>query len=128
MRRGSVLIGLRCSGVLPGYEQNQVAGRKYGVEDVPRRTVGGPRVQSEPLGAIVRVVGLLPLRGAGRVDQRYRCSFPDFGFVEPLLREGVPRRHLIVSGDLADAQVVVSEDFVAALLLDFVMAPAGAPA
>jgi hypothetical protein len=35
---------------------------------------------------------------------------------------------LIVSSDLADAQVVVSEDFVAALLLDLVMAPAGAPA
>src|SRR4051812_47172851 len=123
IRRGSLLVGLRCSGVLPGYEQNQVAGRKYGVEDVPRRTVGGPRVQAEPLGAIVRVVGLLPLRGTGRVDQRDRRSLPDFGLVEPLLREGVPSRHLIVGSDLADAQVVVCEDFVAALLLDFVMAP-----
>src|SRR4051812_1739552 len=126
--RGSVLVGLRCSGVLPGYEQNQVAGRKYGVEDVPGGAVGGPRVQAEPLGAIVRVVGLLPLRRTSRVDQRDRCSLPDFGLVEPLLREGVPRRHLIVGSDLADAQVVVCEDFVAALLLDFVMAHAGAPA
>src|SRR3954449_363924 len=128
IRRGSVLVVLRCGGVLPGYEQNQVAGRKYGVEDVPGRAVGGPRVQAQPLGAIVRVVGLLPLRGASRVDQRDRCSLPDFGLVEPLLGEGVSRRHLIVGGDLADAQVVVSEDFVAALLLNFVMAPAGAPA
>ncbi len=83
IRRGSVLVGLRCSGVLPGYEQNQVAGRKYGIEDVPGRAVGGPRVQAEPLGAIVRVVSLLPLRGASRVDQRDRCSLPDFGLVEP---------------------------------------------
>ena len=115
IRLGSILVCPRCSGVLPRYEENQLAGRKYGVEDVPGRAVGGPRIQAEPLGAIVRVVGLLPLRGASRVDQCDRCSFPDFGFVEPLLREGVPRRHLIVSGDLADAQVVVSEDFVAAL-------------
>jgi hypothetical protein len=35
---------------------------------------------------------------------------------------------LIVGSDLADTHVVVCEDFVAALLLDFVMAPAGAPA
>src|ERR1700760_126997 len=35
IRRGSVLVGLCCSGVLPGYEQNEVAGRKYGIEDVP---------------------------------------------------------------------------------------------
>jgi hypothetical protein len=82
---------------------------------------------AEPLGAIVRVVGLLPLRGASRVDQRDRCSLPDFGLVEPLLSEGVPRRHLIVGSDLADAQVVVCVDFVAALLLDLVMA-SGAPA
>src|SRR5215469_1122657 len=59
---------------------------------------------------------------AGRVAL---CSFPDFGLVEPLLREGVPCRHLIVSSDLADAKVVVCEDFVATLLLDLVMAPAG---
>src|SRR5262249_36988567 len=62
------------------------------------------------------------------VNQRDRRSLTDFGLVEPLLREGVPPRHLIISSDLADAQVVVSEDFVAALLLDFVMVPAGAPA
>lgn len=89
---------------------------------------GDPRFQAEPLGAIVRVVGLLPLRGAGRVDQRDRRSLSDFGLIEPLLREGVARRHLIVGSDLADAQVVVGEDFVAALPLDLVMAPAGAPA
>src|SRR5215469_16409285 len=77
IRRGSVLVGLRSSRVLPGYKQNQVAGRKYGVEDVPRRGVGGPRVQAEPLGAIVWVVGLLPLRGASRVDQRDRRCLPD---------------------------------------------------
>ena len=94
IQRGSVLVGLCCSGVLPGYEQNQVAGRKYGVEDVPGRAVGGPRVQAEPLGAIVRVVGLRPLRGARRIDQRDRRSLPDFGLIEPLLREGVPRGHL----------------------------------
>ena len=47
---------------------------------------------------------------------------------EPLLCEGVPRRQLTVSRDLADAQVVVSKDFVASLLLDLVMAHAGAPA
>src|SRR6185312_11360659 len=105
IRRVSVLIGLRSSSVLPGYEENELAGRKYGVEDVPGRAVGGPRIQAEPLGAIVRVAGLLPLRGASRVDHRDRRSFPDFGLVEPLLREGVPRRHLIVSSDLADAQV-----------------------
>src|SRR3954449_2205580 len=128
IRRGSILVGLRCGGVLPGYEQNQVAGRKYGVEDVPGRTVGGPRVQAEPLGAIVRIVGLLPCRGTSRVDQCDRRSLSDFGLVEPLLREGVPRRQLIVGSDLADAQVVVSEDFVAAPLLDLVMASAGAPA
>src|SRR6185437_15123747 len=103
-RHRSVLVGLRCSSALPGYEQNQVAGREYGVEYVPRRAVGGPRIQAEPLGAIVRVVGL------------------------PLLRESVPRGHLIVGGDLADAQVVVCEDFVAALPLDLLMAPADAPA
>ncbi|MBB4427794.1 hypothetical protein GGD66_006377 [Bradyrhizobium sp. CIR48] len=45
----------------------------------------------------------------------------DFGLIEPLLGEGVPRRHLIVSSDLADAQVVVSKDFVAALLLNLMM-------
>src|SRR5499427_3637924 len=128
IRCSSVLVGLRCGGVLPGYEQNQVDGRKYGVEDVPGRVVGGPRVQAEPLGAIVRVVGLLPLRGTRRVDQRDRCSLSDFGLVEPLLREGVPRWHLIVGSDLADAQVVVCEDFVAALLLNLVMALARAPA
>ncbi len=68
IRRGSVLVGLRCSVVLPRLEQNQVTGRKYGVEDVPGRAVRGPWVQAEPLGAIVRVVGLLPLSGASRVD------------------------------------------------------------
>src|SRR4051794_9059207 len=128
IRRRSVLVGLRCSGVLPAYEENQVAGRKYGVEDVPGRTVGGPRVQAEPLGAIVRVFGLLPRRGASRVDQRDRRSLPNFGLVEPLLREGVPRWQLIVGSDLADAQVVLCQDFVAALLLNRVMAPARAPA
>src|SRR3954468_19520626 len=128
IRIGSVLVGLGCSDVLPKNEENQVARRKYGVEDVPGRAVGGPRIQAEPLGAIVRVVGLLPLRGAGRVDQRDRRSLTDFRLVEPLLREGVPRGHLIVGSDLADAQVVVCEDFVAALLLDLVMAPVGAPA
>ena len=70
IRIGSVLVGLGCSDVLPKNEENQVARRKYGVEDVPGRAVGGPRIQAEPLGAIVRVVGLLPLRGAGRVDRR----------------------------------------------------------
>ena len=85
IRRGGVLVGLRCGGVLPGYEQNQVAERKYGVEDVPGRAVGGSRVQAEPLCAIVRVVGLLPLRGASRVDQRDGCCIPDFGLVEPSL-------------------------------------------
>src|SRR5690349_23143284 len=128
IRRGSVLVGLRCSGVLPGDEENQVAGHKYGVEDIPGRAVAGPRIQAEPLGAIVRVVGLLPLRGASCVDQRDRRSLPDFGLVEPLLREGVPRRHLIVGSDLTDAQVVVCEDFIAALLLNLMVAPAGAPA
>src|SRR5215471_18890663 len=128
IRGESVLVGLRCSGVLPGYEENQVAGRKYGVEDVPGRAVGGPRIQAEPLGAIVRVVGLLPLCGACRVDQCDRRSIAGFGLVEPLLREGVPRGHLIVGSDLANAQVVVREDFIAALLLDLVMAPARAPA
>src|SRR5262245_61998988 len=88
IRRGSVLVGLRCSGVLPGYEQNQVAGREHGVEDVPGRHVGGPRVQAEPLGAVVRVVGLLPPREASRVDQRDRRCLPDFGLLEPLLRQG----------------------------------------
>src|SRR5215471_18498365 len=61
IRRGSVLVGLRCSGVLPGYEQNQVTGPKYRVEYVPGRTVRGPWVQAQPLGAIIRVIGLLPL-------------------------------------------------------------------
>src|SRR5262249_11920086 len=88
IRLGSVLVGLRCGGILPGYEENQVARRKYGVEDVPGRAVAGPRIQAEPLGAIVRVVGLRPLRGASRVDQRDRCSLADFGLIEPLLRQG----------------------------------------
>src|SRR5438045_9792185 len=30
IRRGSILVGLRCGGVLPGGGQNQVTGRTYG--------------------------------------------------------------------------------------------------
>src|SRR5262249_55614599 len=102
--------------------------RKHGIEYVPGCAVGSPRIQAEPLGAIVRVVGLLPLNGASRVDQRDRRSFSDFGLIESLLRDGVPRRHLIVGSDLAHAQVVVSEDFVPPLLLDLMVVRAAAPA
>jgi hypothetical protein len=66
VQRGRVLVGLRRSGVLPGYDQNQVTGREYGVEDIPGRAVSGPRVQAEPLGAVVRIGSLLPF--AGRVE------------------------------------------------------------
>src|SRR4051794_6645375 len=126
--RRHVLVGLRCSRILPGYYENQVARRKYGVEDVPGRAASGPRVQAEPLGAIVRVVGLPPLRGACRVNERDRRPLANLRLVKALLRERVSRWHLVIGGDLADAHVVVSEDFVATLLLDLVMAPAGAPA
>ena len=49
------------------------------------------------------------------------------GLVNPLLSECVSRGHLSVGRDLADAQMVVFQNFVAALLLDLVVAHARAP-
>src|SRR4051812_31605579 len=96
--------------------------------NVPRCTLGRPRVQAEPLRAVVRVIRLLPLRPPNGIYQRDRRPLSCFGLIEALLREGITRGDLVVGGDLSDPEVVVGEDFVAALLLDFVVAHVGAPA
>src|SRR6185437_13649113 len=111
-----ILEGLRIGRCFPALQQNEIAWREHSFEHVPGDETRGLAIESEKIGALLRALGFLPLLWPGRVDQRERRS-SDLSFVEPLFGQLAPFGCTRIARDLADAQVIVGEDSLAAFLL-----------
>ena len=121
------MVGLRRGLMLPGGHENDRSGLEHGIEDIPRDEARRVWVQTQPFGDVP----------SGRLRNRLLrvlCrsqddgGSADLGLVESLLAQFVPRRQVGVVRDLANPQVLVTEDLGPALGLNVVMACFRAPA
>jgi hypothetical protein len=113
--------------VLPGREQQHLAGISNALEHIVFGQPFGPLVESEMAGQQVRMGGERGVRLWRDFGDRQRFRLAGLRDIEALFDHLLVLGWVAIGGHFADAQVIVGEDAVAALLLNFVVLAVATP-